>query len=234
LSDPQKNERAEEYSGPVVFQLSDFEDEAQRKIAAARGEAERILREAREEGERIRRSAAEEGRAQGEREGREQGRAEGRDEGKKQAFDRERDRLESLRSALEEALSEITSAREELITGARSDLLSLSLLIARKVVAREVEADPTVTSENLGRALEVLADARDLKVRVAPEALETVREALPELERRIGGLDGVELKADENVSRGGCLVETGNGCLDATVATQLAEIERILFGDGDE
>jgi flagellar assembly protein FliH len=71
-------------------------------------------------------------------------------------------------------------------------------------------------------ALEKLASQQVCRVRVHPEQEQLVRATLAQLGR---GSD-IEIVADAAQFRGGALFETESGSLDASVETQLREIER--------
>jgi len=221
-------------ASPVVFDLANVEARADRLVAEAEARAAEIADRSARDAERIREKAAEEGRREGFEKGLEDGRAAGAEEGRARAVEEGRAQMDALARSLQEALSEFSSARDDLFVKAEEDLLHLALLIAKKVIAREVEADKHVTVDNLKRCLEVLSGRRNVKVRVAPEVLETVESALPDFARAFGDMSSVSLEGDPQVSAGGCMITAGEGSLDATVETQLAEVEAVLFGKCDE
>ena len=105
---------------------------------------------------------------------------------------------------------------------AEADLVRLAVAIARRILRRELTVDPEAL---LGLAKAALAriDARELKrIRAHPEAAAWLK---PKLES--AGLPGrVEVLPDSSLEPGAVLFETTRGLLDASVETQLGEIER--------
>ena len=41
-------------------------------------------------------------------------------------------------------------------------------------------------------------------------------------------LDDIEVLTDENITRGGCIIESNKGIVDATIESQIAEMEKNL------
>jgi flagellar assembly protein FliH len=226
-----KSRAAESYRSAIAFDLADVEAQAAGIIAKARSEAAGIIEGAKKSGETIRREAGEKGHTEGFNAGRTEGLTQGRSEAREEAFAQARDEIAAISSALAGACSEFSSHKDALFTQAQMDLLKLTILIARKIVAREIAADAHVTFENVKRCLDLLSQRKNLIVRVAPSAETLVKERLPELSKTLGELSSVKLVADESVRPGGCLVTAESGVLDATIESQFAEVERILFGD---
>jgi flagellar biosynthesis/type III secretory pathway protein FliH len=85
-------------------------------------------------------------------------------------------------------------------------------------------------------AVEALAAARArsglVLLRVHPDDLTAINAARPALAARIAAAVELRAIADPAVGRGGCVVETPAGRLDARLETQLAALEQAVFGPG--
>ena len=53
---------------------------------------------------------------------------------------------------------------------------------------------------------------------------------LPDLDSRTAGSDHVEVLTDDQMSRGGCILTTGMGHIDATIERQIERITDALLG----
>lgn len=123
---------------------------------------------------------------------------------------------------LAESLAEIASLRPLLRREAESQVVELALAIARKVLHRAITIDPDALAGLVHTAVSRI-DARDLlSIRVAPCHLQQISSAVA----RLGLPTQVNLTADPGLEPGGLVLETSRGQLDASVTTQLAEIER--------
>ncbi len=119
-------------------------------------------------------------------------------------------------------IEELAQLRRRLRHEAEKQLVSLAVAIARRVLRRELTADPGAILGIVKAALEQV-DAREvLRIRVHPDDVPLLERSLDS--RRFP--DKLEIVADRDLERGGVVVETERGSLDASVETQLAEIER--------
>jgi flagellar assembly protein FliH len=58
--------------------------------------------------------------------------------------------------------------------------------------------------------------------------LELVREAIEPMVATLGGIDNIEVQEDRRVSRGGALVRSAAGEVDATIETKLERAREVL------
>lgn len=204
------------------FELRSFEDEARALVEAARARAREILRDAEAAALRIREEAR--------RAGREQGMAEGREAAA--AAERERVGRETsgLADLLRAAARRVEERRAELAAEAERDLVRLAVAVAEKILRAEIRAGRPVAAASLRRAVNLAARRRRLKALVHPEDLAAVQACLPSLRADLADLGVLELEESGSVSRGGCVVVTEEGSVDADLRTQLEEIERGLAG----
>lgn len=153
-----------------------------------------------------------------EREAYQKGFAEGQIVGKEQASAE----VQPLLDRLGRALAELSSMRSQIRRDAEKDLLKLSIAIARRVLHRELTIDPESIEGIIKVALEKL-QSRDLcRVRVHPEQEAAIRASL----ERFSSSNKIELIADASLQNGDVLFETAHGDLDASIESQLREIER--------
>ena len=154
------------------------------------------------------------------REAREAGRREGETQGRQAAQTEIQPVLQRLSASIQQA----ADLRPRLRMQAESDLVKLSVAIARRIVNRELSTDPDAIGGLLRVGLDKLRMQELTRVRVHPDYLGAVREYLA----RSGGAAHVELIADPAQERGDVIFETNRGNLDVSVETQLREIERGL------
>ena len=154
-----------------------------------------------------------------EREAYQRGFSEGSSIAKQQAAAEQKPVLERL----SQCLAELSSLRSGLRRQAETDVVKLSVAIARRVLHRELTLDPESIAALIRVALDKL-ESRDLcRVRVHPDQEPILRGLL----ERFSG-SKVELLSDAALNKGDVLLETANGTVDASVDAQLREIERGL------
>jgi flagellar biosynthesis/type III secretory pathway protein FliH len=213
-----------------VLRFQDVEVEAQRVLADARLQAEAILVEARARAERLRADAH----ATGGETGRTEGLRTGAELGRKQALDQAKTAFATqhaaIAKALAAALEQFDSRRRSLLAEMERDVIALAGAIANRVIKRVVDIDPACVTGNVREALQLVARKNRLEIRLHPEDLEQVRrfaqDLLPAQE-----FESVGFVPDESVARGGVLLRTAGGQVDATIETQWTRIlDEILAG----
>jgi flagellar assembly protein FliH len=125
---------------------------------------------------------------------------------------------------LTRSIQEIANLRARLRREAEADVVQLALAIARRVIHREVAADPDALRGLVIAALEKLQGQEISRVKVHPSHVATVKAGLQQA--LSGGV--VEVIADSSHELGSVIFETTRGNLDASVNSQLQEIERGL------
>ena len=186
-----------------------------RAVVEARAEARRILAEA----ER----AARETREAAEREARELREA---------AY---REGREAALGEFTELILDARARRDAVLAGAERDLLRLAVKLAEKIIGREVERDPAALADIVSAALRHARRDESLTVRVNPSDMAWVEAHRARLDPA-GRAHSLDVVADPRVGRGGCVIESESGTVDAQLDTQLRVLERALLarasGDG--
>jgi flagellar assembly protein FliH len=149
-----------------------------------------------------------------------QGRAAGQQEGAAEASRRLDPAIQSFQAAVEQ----LAQMRARLRRESERDLIQLALAIARRILHRELSLDPAAL-EGIASAALARLEARELhRIRVAPQSARV----LQQFRERLRLPARVEIVEDSGLPPGSILFETTRGELDASVDTQLAEIERGL------
>lgn len=132
--------------------------------------------------------------------------------------------LQPVIERLVRSIDEISGLRPRLRREAERDVVQLALAIARRILARELSVDPDAMRGLVLGALERLRSHEISRVRVHPAQEPVVTACL----RQTITDRTVEVIADPACERGAVVFETERGSLDASVESQLQEIERGL------
>jgi flagellar assembly protein FliH len=128
---------------------------------------------------------------------------------------------------LANTVAEVSSARAENIKRAEADTVRLAIEIARRVLYRELSVDPSALEALIKAAIAKLQTQEIYRVRVHPDLEPLMRSCL----EQAGRGSAVEIVCDRGQPKGGASFEISRGALDASVDTQLREIE---YGLADE
>lgn len=152
------------------------------------------------------------------RQAREAGRTEGEIEGR----DRARAELQPVLDRLGKSIGDLSTLRTRIRRDSESDLVKLSLCIARRILRRELTIDPDAVHGVVKAVLDKV-QARDIrKVRVHPDFQNIIRSHV----EISGVISASDIVADPSLQPGDVVVETRLGDLDASIESQLKEIER--------
>jgi flagellar biosynthesis/type III secretory pathway protein FliH len=136
--------------------------------------------------------------------------------------------LEPALAALAEAASGVREAQIEMSEQLERSAVELGLALAEKVLAGAIAVEPERVVECVRGALRGLVERERVTVLVNPEDLELVNDAMVELRASLGGIQHCVVEAERRVRRGGCVVRTPEGDLDAGVDTKLARAREVI------
>lgn len=153
----------------------------------------------------------------------------------------EAERGEVLRAAahagLEEAsaraaalLAEVGAVRARRLEALEDELAAIALDVARKVLGEALALRPELVLGLVRQALGAARARREVVLRIHPEDAPTVRAELPRLSGLLDHASGLVLREDSALARGGVVVETAAGRVDARVEAQLGLLEQALAG----
>jgi flagellar assembly protein FliH len=138
------------------------------------------------------------------------------------AVQRAQAHLEPALAAFQSMAAELAALRKQLRREAEEAAVRLALAVARRVLHREAVSDPEAILGLVKAAFQKCDPRESQRLRVSPEDATAIREHTA----RLNLPPGLEIVSDRNLARGSAIFETSRGDLDASVDTQLAEIER--------
>ena len=128
--------------------------------------------------------------------------------------------LERLSGAVEQILGQRRRFRRE----AEEDVVRLAVAIGRRILHRELGTDPEALLGVVKAALKKVESREVNRLRVHPADAPVMRQHF----EQSGRLERIEIQGDGTLARGAVLLDTERGSLDASVETQLEEIQRGL------
>lgn len=149
----------------------------------------------------------------------------GLEEGQRQA---ERG-LTNVFKSLRDAISGVINLREQILRDCEEDLLKLSILVAGKIVRQEITQDRGILAKVVTAAIDSASESDDIVVRLNPEDYKLVTSQKLHYLNGLSGERALNLKPDDTVSFGGCIIDTVMGEIDARLETQLEEIQKRLM-----
>jgi flagellar assembly protein FliH len=121
------------------------------------------------------------------------------------------------------SVAEIAAMRDDLRRKSEKEAVQLALLIAKRVLHRELSVDHNALNALARIIFERLSRAEACRVTVHPRFAAALSEALPG-----NRAANVQIDADPNCAPGTFLIQSREGIIDASVDAQLDEIGRGL------
>ncbi|HVU88776.1 MAG TPA: FliH/SctL family protein [Pirellulales bacterium] len=198
------------------FNFEDVASQATACVAQARLEAAQILTQAAEEAEAVRAQAETAGRAAA---------AEAID---RMVEERVAARFAQLEGALASIKNEAQAARQDWVASWQEQGLKLSLAIARRVIRRELAAQPEIPVTLAQEALQLATGATRMKLLMNPADVRGLADRIQQVLSADASGVPVQLVSDKSIEPGGCRVETEFGAIDQQFTAQLARISEEL------
>ncbi len=132
--------------------------------------------------------------------------------------------VQAVVEKMTQSIADLGQLRGRLRKQAEADVVKLSLAIAKRVLRREVAVDPDAMRGLVVAALEKLHSQEICRVRVSAAQAASIAAML----RQAAPHANIEVVSDGSLAPGGIVFETTQGNLEASVDSQLQEIERGL------
>jgi flagellar assembly protein FliH len=130
-----------------------------------------------------------------------------------------------------EAITSFLGAKQEVFDYIAPNIMEISLDIAKKIIKKEVQQEPSLILDNISEILKELSkEETKITLRVNPAQVSPVKTEVPEMLSNVGLEAKIMVVPDETIMEGGCVVTTTNGVIDATIETQLSVICEALKG----
>lgn len=127
-----------------------------------------------------------------------------------------------------EKLMKIERLREKFYESAEPEVIRLVLSIAEKVIGRAAAENSGLIKSVVHQALERALGDR-ITVRLNPDDYKSVMAGEHEFRDVIDRTKRLMFREDEAIAKGGCIVETEVGTIDAQIETQMEAIRKALM-----
>ncbi|MBN2687731.1 MAG: hypothetical protein JXR85_06085 [Deltaproteobacteria bacterium] len=135
--------------------------------------------------------------------------------------------------ALERTVEEVKAERSNLWKQSEQDLLRLAVMIAEKIIHREVSVDRTVVMDVIKNAVAASQDKDDMTIRLNPQDYDYIAEAKPDFLSNQGLAESFVLERDDRIQPGGAVIESKHTEVDARIDGQLKTIfEALTVSEG--
>ena len=130
--------------------------------------------------------------------------------------------LEAKFSASAAKLDEQYAKFDEFLKKSEDELGQTAIKIAKEVIEKEVSSASSQIAHHLANSLiKELSDVKNIEIRVNPEDSDYLKEQFSKNER-------VKVSADDAISKGGVVIISEGGNIDATMQTRLEKLKMLV------
>lgn len=130
--------------------------------------------------------------------------------------------------ALAAGCEKLDSLNETILKNSMQTMEDLVMAIAEKIIRTSVEQQQETIRATVEEAIQQAVKSEEFRIILHPDDMEAIEEKKENLVASLSGLENIILKSDPTVERGGCLIESVNCTVDATLSSQLDIISEEL------
>ena len=148
-------------------------------------------------------------------------------QGEKAGMEIAEQKTEAVRRRYAESIAELSNIRSSLYAQAEREVVRLALEVAKKIIHREIQVDKDIIQTLIRVALSHVSEKSAVTIHLNPIDYNYLLEQRAELSQSEGR--DISLLADKSIERGGCLVQTECGEIDARIEEKFREVEHSFF-----
>lgn len=143
---------------------------------------------------------------------------------------RELEKNETLQTlqAMSVIVKEMSALKKNTLENLEGEIVQLSLAVAEKVIHLEATTNREVIRDVLKEAIKNIGDRENMKIRVHPQDFHFMIEIKNDFLQGFDGIRNVTFAEDESIQRGGAIIETVCGEVDARLDQQYNEIKTAM------
>lgn len=195
-------------------------DEADKILEEANEQRENYLNEAYEKSKSLFNEFRDKGFKEGFNEGYEHGYTKGYNEGKTAS-----DKL------IEESITiknEYLNTKQNIYHEIEEDVIQLVINICEKIIYEKVDEDKEYIVTLILKGIDSLTATENLVIRVPKEDYDIVEMSKNKILAKASLVKDIEIKVDNNLSKGDCIIETSSGSVDMSIKDQVDKVKALL------
>ncbi|MBN2397383.1 MAG: flagellar assembly protein FliH [Deltaproteobacteria bacterium] len=145
-----------------------------------------------------------------------------------ESVERDRRNLSMASESAAKLIRELETLKEKILESSEREILDLVFLIVEKVIHKEVSVDRDVVISVLREAMRTMRGKEDVRIRMNPEDYRYITETNPDF---LGSYGDIIIERDEEIARGGTVIETQSGAVDARLDRQVGKIRDALYDE---
>jgi flagellar assembly protein FliH len=213
----------------VVFNFDDLRQRGDAYVESVRKQVGEMLASAESEVAAMRKAAQELGFEQGQREGQQNANDAIEERARQIAEKTSAEGLATALPALRSVAESLALERDRWLAEWEATAVHLAAAIAERLLGRELQKNPDLALNLIREALGLAVGAPRIRVRLHPGDAALLGAQAAEVVRALAACGEAEVVPDNSLTRGGCLIDTQHGQIDARIETLLDRIAAQLL-----
>lgn len=149
-------------------------------------------------------------------------------EGKETAYAEEKDRIESEMKIFNSLIEEVKVIKSDLMKENETQIVSLCFYMAKRLLMKEVEVNEEYIKTLIKKTLEMAQSDEEVTIRVSPKDKVWLDQHEESIFKELNLDPSTKIEEDKLVKRGGVIIETNHGVIDATFEQRLEKLESVI------
>jgi len=129
---------------------------------------------------------------------------------------------------LEETIHQLSWFRKEMYSKVEREMIEMVIHLTKKIIHFELSTREDAVQEMIRLGVQSVLDKESMVIKINPEDKGYAESFRPELHHMFGEIKNITFEAHSGIQRGGCLIETNFGTVDARLEKLNDQLERIL------
>ena len=152
----------------------------------------------------------------------------GFEDGFKNGKDAAKEEFSPFLKTTQKLIEELSEFRKEMYEKVEREMVELVINLTKKVIHFEFSKREDVVQDMIRLAVQSVLDRESMVIKIHPTDKEYAESFLPELLHTFSEIKNITFVANSGIARGGCVVETNFGVIDARIEKLEEQIDRIL------
>ncbi len=159
-----------------------------------------------------------------EKEAHDKGHAEGFKKGEQDA----REEFQPCLKSAEDIIQEMSGFRKKMYSKVEREMIEMVISLVKKIIHFELSTRDDSIQEMIRLAVQSVLDKESMTIKINPADKEHAENFRPELQHLFGEIKNISFEASTGIDRGGCIIETNFGTVDARMDKLGEQIDKIL------
>src|SRR5690606_15262613 len=104
-------------------------------------------------------------------------------------------------------------------------VVPIALKAAKKIVGKEIEASEKTVVDIIANSLKAVSQHKKIRIYVNPKEFDIIEENREKIKKIFENLEALSILPQDDVSPGGCIIETEGGIINAQLENQWMILE---------